>query len=160
LFVIDVSELLVSPILKVKGQTVQKEIIFACIQRDSWKLRVSDTAVEFDFPPNYFTTIQINVSQLHRRLPPFLMFRAHVIFKHLLPFYTFKRKLFLYLHRLLVFSVRWRFSFLVEIVAMSKFEAIKFLRLRACAFTQVSLLLLGMHHPYPPSWIMKRMPVE
>jgi hypothetical protein len=145
----------------VKGQTVQEEIIFACLQCDFLEaVCVSDTAVELVFSPNNFTTIQTNVSQLHRRLPPFLMFRAHVIFKHRLPFYTFKRKLFRYLYRLLVFSARWRFPSLVEIFAMSKFEAVKDLRLRACAFTQVTLLLLGMHHPHPPSWIVKRMPVE
>jgi len=43
---------------------------------------------------------------------------------------------------------------------MPKFEAVKDLRLRACAFTHVTSLLLGMHHLHPSSWIVKRMPVE
>jgi len=43
---------------------------------------------------------------------------------------------------------------------MSKFEAVKGLRRRARAFTHVTSLLLGMHHPHPSFWIVKRMSVE
>jgi hypothetical protein len=62
-----------------------------------WKLCVSEMSVECAFSPKCFTAFHITVSHPHRRVPPFLMFRAHVVFKHLLPFYTFKRKLFRYL---------------------------------------------------------------
>jgi len=62
-----------------------------------WKLCVSEMVFEFVLLPKYFTAFQITLSHSHRPLPPFLMYRAHVVFKHLLSFYTFKRKLFRYL---------------------------------------------------------------
>jgi len=63
-------------------------------------------SVEFVSSPKYFTAFQVTLSHPHRRLPTFLFLCTHAVFKHRLPFYTFKRKLFRYLYRLLAFPVQ------------------------------------------------------
>lgn len=121
---------------------------------------MSEMSFEFVLLPKYFTTFQITLSHSHRRLPPFLMYRAHVVFKHRLPFYTFKRTLFRYLYRLLAFPLQWRFSFLklncrhAQVVSCKIFSS-TCMRFHPCDFAPT-----WYASSTPSSWIVKRMPVE